>query len=133
MNLPPMLQGDSLTRLLQGAAAGCAITLIVGFGWGGWQLHSKAEKMAQDKASAAVVAVLGYPAVELLILGHESIPRDLSYPAASLALYLASSALAIALAARERVKRSELEEGQDNLREAIARLQCILQPQRSST
>mgnify|MGYP001577555008 CR=1 FL=1 len=58
MKLPPMLQGDSLTRLLQGAAAGCALTLIVGFGWGGWQLHSKAEKMAQDKANSAVVAVL---------------------------------------------------------------------------
>ena len=58
MKLPPMLQGDSLTRLLQGAAAGCAITLVLGFGWGGWQLHSKAQKMAQDKANAAVVAVL---------------------------------------------------------------------------
>ncbi len=58
MNLPPMLQGDSLTRLLQGAAAGCAITLIVGFGWGGWQLHSKALKMAHDSANSAVVAAL---------------------------------------------------------------------------
>jgi len=58
MKLPPMLQGDSLTRLLQGAAAGGAITLIVGFGWGGWQLHSKAQKMAQDSANSAVVAVL---------------------------------------------------------------------------
>ena len=58
MNLPPILQGESLTRLLQGAAAGCAITLVVGFGWGGWQLHSKAQKMAQDSASSAVVAVL---------------------------------------------------------------------------
>jgi hypothetical protein len=53
-----MLQGDSLTRLLQGTAAGCAITLVAGFGWGGWQLHSKAEKMAQERASSAVVAVL---------------------------------------------------------------------------
>jgi NhaP-type Na+/H+ or K+/H+ antiporter len=53
-----MLQGDSLIRLLQGAAAGCAITLVLGFGWGGWQLHSKAEKMAQEKANSAVVAVL---------------------------------------------------------------------------
>jgi len=58
MQLPPMLQGDSLTRLLQGATAGCLITLIVGFGWGGWQLHSKAQKMAQDSANSAVVAAL---------------------------------------------------------------------------
>lgn len=58
MNLPPILQGESLTRLLQGAAAGCLITLVVGFGWGGWQLHSKAQKMAQDSATSAVVAVL---------------------------------------------------------------------------
>jgi len=58
MQLPPMLQGDSLTRLLQGAAAGCAITLVVGFGWGGWQLSSKAQKMAQDSSNRAVVAVL---------------------------------------------------------------------------
>ena len=58
MKLPPVLQGDSLTRLLQGAAAGAAITLIAGFGWAGWQLQSKAEKMARDGANSAVVAVL---------------------------------------------------------------------------
>lgn len=58
MNLPPILQGDSLTRLLQGAAAGCVITLIVGFGWAGWMLQSKAEKMAERSASSAVVAAL---------------------------------------------------------------------------
>jgi hypothetical protein len=58
MKLPPILQGDSLTRLLQGAAAGCAITLILGFGWGGWQLESKAQKTAEQSAIRAVVAVL---------------------------------------------------------------------------
>jgi hypothetical protein len=58
MNLPPILQGESLTRLLQGAATGCVITLILGFGWGGWQLQSKALKMANDKANSAVVAAL---------------------------------------------------------------------------
>ena len=58
MQLPPILQGESLTRLLQGAAAGCALTLFIGFNWGGWQLHSKAMKLAQDSASSAVVAVL---------------------------------------------------------------------------
>ena len=58
MQLPPILQGDSLTRLLQGAAGGCAITLIVGFGWGGWQLASKAQKTAEESATNAVVAAL---------------------------------------------------------------------------
>ena len=58
MNLPPILQGESLTRLLQGAAAGCIVTLILGFTWGGWQLQSKAQKMANDQATSAVVAAL---------------------------------------------------------------------------
>jgi hypothetical protein len=58
MQLPPMLQGDSMTRLLQGAAAGCAITLILGFGWGGWQLQSKAQKLTNESVNNAVVAAL---------------------------------------------------------------------------
>jgi hypothetical protein len=31
MELPSILQGDSLTRLLQGVAAGAAVTMIIGF------------------------------------------------------------------------------------------------------
>lgn len=58
MNLPPMLQGDSLTRLLQGAAAGFAITVVLGFGWGGWQLQSKAQKHTDQSVNSAVVAAL---------------------------------------------------------------------------
>ena len=58
MKLPPVLQGEQLTRLLQGAAAGCALTLILGFGWGGWQLASTAQKSADDSAATAVVAAL---------------------------------------------------------------------------
>lgn len=58
MQLPSILQGDSLTRLLQGAAAGCAATLFIGFGWAGWQLDSKAQKLADQKAMSAVVAAL---------------------------------------------------------------------------
>ena len=38
MNLPPMLQGEQLTRLLQGAVVGAVVTIVLGFGWGGWQL-----------------------------------------------------------------------------------------------
>ena len=58
MNLPPILQGESLTRLLQGTAAGAVVAMIVGFGWGGWMLQSKAQKLADKTASEAVVAAL---------------------------------------------------------------------------
>ena len=40
MQLPPILQADSITRLLQGAAAGAIATLVIGFYWGGWVLGS---------------------------------------------------------------------------------------------
>lgn len=58
MNLPPILKGDSLTRLMQGAAGGAAVAMIVGFTWGGWTLQSKAQKLADEKAETAVVAAL---------------------------------------------------------------------------
>jgi hypothetical protein len=58
MNLPPILQGESLTRLIQGAVAGAVVTMVVGFGWGGWQLQSKAQKTADTAVSSAVVAAL---------------------------------------------------------------------------
>jgi hypothetical protein len=58
MELPAMLQGDSLTRLLQGAAAGAVATMVVGFNWGGWSLGSTADKMAKERSELAVIAVL---------------------------------------------------------------------------
>jgi hypothetical protein len=58
MNLPPILKGDSLTRLMQGAAGGAVIAMIVGFSWGGWTLQKTAEKMADQKSGEAVVAAL---------------------------------------------------------------------------
>ena len=53
-----MLQGDSLRRLLQGAAVGAVVTIIVGFNWGGWALGSTVEKVAKERADTAVVSVL---------------------------------------------------------------------------
>jgi alpha/beta superfamily hydrolase len=53
-----MLQGESLKRLLQGAAAGAVATIIVGFSWGGWSLTSTANKMAKERSELAVVAAL---------------------------------------------------------------------------
>jgi hypothetical protein len=58
MEMPSILQGDSLTRLLQGAAAGAGVAMIVGFGWGGWTLGSNVEKAANERADAATVAAL---------------------------------------------------------------------------
>ena len=58
MELPAILQGDSLTRLLQGAAAGAIATMVVGFTWGGWSLSSTADKMAKERSESAVIAAL---------------------------------------------------------------------------
>ena len=58
MQLPPILQGESLTRLVQGAVVGFLATVIIGFGWGGWTLGSTARETAAKSAAAAVVAVL---------------------------------------------------------------------------
>ena len=58
MQVPSMLQGESLTRLLQGAAAGAIVTMIVGFSWGGWSLGSTADKMAKQQSELAVVVAL---------------------------------------------------------------------------
>jgi alpha/beta superfamily hydrolase len=58
MQVPAILQKESLTRLLQGAAAGAVATMVVGFSWGGWSLGSTAEKMANERSDLAVVAAL---------------------------------------------------------------------------
>jgi Mg/Co/Ni transporter MgtE len=58
MQVRPILQAEALTRLLQGAVLGAVATMVIGFDWGGWTLASTASQMADDRASAAVVAVL---------------------------------------------------------------------------
>jgi hypothetical protein len=58
MQLPPILQGESITRLLQGAFVGFAATAIIGFTWGGWTLGKTAKDMADKSATSAVVAAL---------------------------------------------------------------------------
>jgi len=58
MALPAILQGDSLTRLLQGAAAGAVTTLVIGFNWGGWVTGGTAKEMVQKGASTALVSAL---------------------------------------------------------------------------
>ena len=51
-------QGESLKRLLQGAALGAFATLGIGFGWGGLMLGSTAKTLADSTASSAVVAAI---------------------------------------------------------------------------
>jgi hypothetical protein len=58
MQLPPILQGESVTRLLQGAAAGAVATMVIGFYWGGWTLGSTAETRVKAAEQASVVRVL---------------------------------------------------------------------------
>ena len=58
MEMPSMLQGDLLKRLLQGAAAGAVATMFVGFYWGGWSLGSTVDKVAKERSELAVVTAL---------------------------------------------------------------------------
>src|SRR2546423_2544207 len=58
MQVPSILQGEPLKRLLQGAAAGAVATIFVGFYWGGWSLGSTADKMAKERSELAVIAAL---------------------------------------------------------------------------
>jgi hypothetical protein len=64
MQVPSILQGESLKRLMQGAAAGAVATIFVGFYWGGWSLGSTADKMAKERSELAVVAALAHSADE---------------------------------------------------------------------
>jgi hypothetical protein len=58
MQLPPFLQGEAPTRLIQGAIGGAIVTLVVGFYWGGWVTGGTAKEMVQKSTSAAVVTAL---------------------------------------------------------------------------
>jgi hypothetical protein len=58
MQVPSILEGESLKRLLQGAAVGAVATMFVGFYWGNWSLGSTADKMAKQRSDLAVVSAL---------------------------------------------------------------------------
>ncbi|WP_373086053.1 hypothetical protein [Sneathiella sp.] len=58
MQLPSIFQGESRTRLLQGAIFGAVATLLIGFVWGGWVIKSTAEKQSVEAAESAVVTAL---------------------------------------------------------------------------
>jgi hypothetical protein len=50
--------GESLTRLLQGAAVSAMATIVIGFNWGGWTLASTVDKVSRAQSELAVVAAL---------------------------------------------------------------------------
>ena len=56
--MPSILQGESLSRLLQGAAAGAVASIVIGFSWGGWMTGSTGNRLAAERADTAVVAAL---------------------------------------------------------------------------
>jgi hypothetical protein len=58
MQVPSILLGESRTRLLQGIAIGAVASMAIGFSWGGWVTGGTANKVAADRAGAAVVTVL---------------------------------------------------------------------------
>ncbi len=58
MKVPMLLQGESLKRLLQGAAAGAVATMIIGFNWGGWMLGGTAKALVENTAKSAVIAAI---------------------------------------------------------------------------
>jgi len=58
MEFPEMLKGDSLTRIIQGTVFGFALTVFIGFNYAGWTLESTAEKVANEKIQAAIIATL---------------------------------------------------------------------------
>src|SRR5215211_2449069 len=62
MQVPSFLSGESLTRLLQGAAAGFVLTVAIGFNWFGpgfgWVTGGTTEKITNNRAETAVIAIL---------------------------------------------------------------------------
>ena len=64
MRLPKLFQGESLTRLAQGAAVGAVATMIIGFNWGGWVLGKTAETNATTLVNAALVQAYGPVCIE---------------------------------------------------------------------
>ncbi len=64
MQLPKIFQGESITRLLQGAFAGAVATLIIGFMWGGWVTGGTAKSMTSEAVEATQVTLYSPVCVE---------------------------------------------------------------------
>ena len=64
MQLPKIFQGESVTRLLQGAFAGVVATVVIGFVWGGWVTGGTATKMTSEAVEATQVTLYSPICVE---------------------------------------------------------------------
>ena len=74
--LPQMFKGESFTRLLQGTAFGAVAIAVLGFSQGFVMLSSSAEEMANERATAAVVAVYAPTCVNRFIADATSEQRE---------------------------------------------------------
>jgi hypothetical protein len=72
MQMPSILQGESMSRLLQGAAAGAVASIVIGFSWGGWMTGSTANRLAAERADTAVVAALTPVCVEKFLQNSDA-------------------------------------------------------------
>jgi pimeloyl-ACP methyl ester carboxylesterase len=72
MQVPSILRGESLTRLLQGMAIGAVTSMLIGFSWGGWVTGGTAVKLADERANTAVVAALTPICVEKFLQNSDA-------------------------------------------------------------
>jgi hypothetical protein len=56
--LLPYVEGHAPTRLIQGLIAGSLATMIIGFGWGGWDTGGTVTEKVDEAAKTATVAAL---------------------------------------------------------------------------
>ena len=56
--LSPFVDGDSPKRLFQGLAVGVIGTLIIGFGWGGWNLGGTVDQKMETANRTSMVTAL---------------------------------------------------------------------------
>ena len=83
MEVPSMLRGESLKRLLQGVVLGVALTVVVGFNWlhygFGWTLGGTAETMASHRVELRVKrTVMMMPIAHMAIRQRLPTPRELA-------------------------------------------------------
>ena len=83
MQVPSFLSGESLTRLLQGIGIGFALTVAVGFNWFGsgfgWVTGGSVEKIANNRAETAVIAVLAPICAEKFLAQSDAVERKAAF------------------------------------------------------
>ena len=72
MQVPSLFQGQSLNRLLQGAAVGAVASIVIGFSLAGWMTSGTADRIAAERADTAVVAALTPVCVEKFLQNSDA-------------------------------------------------------------